>query len=245
MKLKGNTILITGGSSGIGLETAKYLANNGNTIIICGRSKEKLESAKKLIPSLHTYQCDISSISECERLFNYIKKSFPECNILINNAAIVNKTNFLSDGEILAKAELEMKTNYLGPIALTKLFIPMLEQNPNSKIIYITTGLVYSPKAVYPIYCSTKAALHSFIQTLRIQMKDCKVRIIEVLMPAVDTPFHDGNPPKIAITTEKAVKEMIIGLEKGDTEIKVAGIKLLYLISRLAPSFALKKINDI
>lgn len=245
MKLKENTILITGGSSGIGLETAGYLVQNGNTVIICGRSQEKLESAKKKIPALHTFQCDISVISECEKLFNWVKKSFPNCNVLINNAAVVHKTNFLSDDQMIDKAELEIRTNYLSPITLTKLFLPMLEQIPDSKIIYISTGLVYAPKAAYPIYCSTKAALHSFVQTLRIQQKSGKVGIVEVFMPAVDTPFHEGNPPKIAITTEKAVEEMMEGLKKDDAEIRVAGAQLIYRISRIAPSFALKKINEV
>lgn len=245
MKLTENTVLITGGSSGIGLETARYLAQNGNTVIICGRSKDKLEQAKKRIPSLHTFQCDISVESECEKLFNWVKKSFPDCNVVINNAALVHKTNFLSDDQMINKAELEIRTNYLGPVTLTKLFVPMLEQIPDSKIIFISTGLVYAPKAAYPIYCSTKAALHSFVQTLRIQMKAGKVGIVEVFMPAVDTPFHEGNPPKIAITAEKAVDEMMEGLRKEEAEIKVAGAKLIYRISRIALSFALKKINEV
>jgi uncharacterized oxidoreductase len=244
MKLEGNTILITGGSSGIGLKAAEYFVKKGNTVIICGRVLEKLESAKKRIPSLHILQCDISIESECKRLFNWIKESFPDCNVLINNAAVVHKTNFLSDDQIIAKAELEIKTNYFAPIILSKLFIPMLERAPNSGIIYITTGLVYSPKAAYPIYCSTKAGLHSFIQTLRIQMKVSPLKITEVVMPAVDTPFHDGSPPKIAITVDKAMEGMINGLKKEDTEIRVGGAKLIYRLSRLAPSFTLKKINE-
>jgi uncharacterized oxidoreductase len=245
MKLKGNTVLITGGSSGIGLEIAKNLVNNGNTVIICGRSLEKLESAKKVSPSLNIFQCDISVKIECDRLFKFINASFPECNILINNAAVVHKTSFLSDEQMVSKTELEIHTNYLAPVILTKLFLPLLELNTGSKVIYITTGLVYAPKAAYPVYCSTKAALHSFIQTLRVQLKSRNVDIIEVLMPAVDTPFHKGNPPKIAITANKAVQEMFIGLIKGRKEIRIAGVRLIYRISRIAPSLAFRLINKI
>ncbi len=243
MKLHGNTILITGGSSGIGLELAKVLAKD-NTVLICGRSSEKLEVARSLIPSLHIFQCDLSKRSECDRLYQWVNKSFPQCNILINNAAVVHKTNFLTDEQIINKAELEVHTNYLGPVILTKLFMPILEDKENSKIIFITTGLVYAPKTAYPIYCSTKAALHSFVQTLRIQMATSNIQIIEVQMPATDTPFHEGNPPNIAIPVDKAVMEMMVGLDKGRAEIKVAGVKLLYRLSRIAPSFALKKINQ-
>lgn len=245
MKLTGNTVLITGGSTGIGFEIARQLVNQNNKVIICSRSIEKLEAAKRMIPSLHTFQCDISDKSECEKLFNWINSSFPECNILINNAAIVHKTNFQSDEQIISKAELEMQTNYFGPLRLTKLFLPSLEKKENASIIYITTGLVYAPKAAYPIYCTTKAALHSFIQTLRLQLKSANIKITEVLMPAVDTPFHDGNPPKIAISASKAVQEMITGLIKDKMEIKVAGAKIIYLLSRIAPSLAFKKINEL
>lgn len=245
MELQGNTVLITGGSSGIGFEISRYLVNKGNRVIICGRSLEKLQSAKKMIPSLEIFQCDISIEDSCRDLFTFVNQSFPKCNILINNAAIVHRSNFSSDEDILQKAYSEIRTNYIGPIMLTKLFQPLLEKNLNPSIIYITTGLVYSPKAAYPVYSSTKAALHSFVQTLRIQLITTNIRIVEVLMSAVDTPFHKGNPPKISITSEKAVSEMMRGLEKRKQEIKIGGVKILYLISRIAPSFALRKINKL
>lgn len=244
MELKGNTVLVTGGSSGIGFEISRHLVDKGNRVIICGRSLEKLQAAKKAIPSLELFQCDVSIEDDRKALFAFVNKSFQGCNMLINNAAVVHRSNFASDEDILRKAESEIRTNYVGPIVLTKLFLPLLEKNPNPSIIYITTGLVYSPKAAYPIYSSTKAGLHSFVQTLRIQLKTSNIKIVEVLMSAVDTPFHNGNPPKISITAEKAVSEMMRGLEKGKQEIRIGGVKLLYLVSRIVPSFALRKINE-
>lgn len=245
MNLEANTILITGGSSGIGLELTKVLIEKGNTVIICSRSAAKLEQTKKQFPSVHIIQCDISLKSECLKLYETVKRDFPSINILINNAALVNKTSFDGDEEMISKAELEIHTNFLAPVMLTKLFLPLLSNKKNACLVYVTTGLVYAPKAVYPIYCSTKAAIHSFAQTLRIQLKVKSIKIAEVLMPAIDTPFHEGNPPKIAISAEKAVKEMIQKLEEGKTEIKIAGVKILYILSRLAPAFAIKKINSI
>jgi uncharacterized oxidoreductase len=244
MELKGNTVLVTGGSSGIGFEISRYLAERGNRVIICGRSLEKLQAAKKAIPSLEIFKCDVSIEDDCKALFAFMSNSFQDCNMLINNAAIVHRSLFASDEDILRKAESEIKTNYVGPIVLTKLFLPLLEKNPNPGIIFITTGLVYSPKAAYPIYSSTKAGLHSFVQTLRIQLRTANIKIVEVLMSAVDTPFHKGNPPKISITSEKAVGEMMKGLENGKQEIRIGGVKLLYLISRIAPAFASRKINE-
>ena len=245
MDLQGRTIVITGGSSGIGLELAKVLTERGNEVIICGRSSEKLVKAKQRIPSCHTFQCDLSKQTERERFSAWVQENHPRCDILINNAAIVNRTDFFSDPDITEKAAHEMQTNFLAPLSLTKLFIPFMMKNANPGIIFITTGLVYAPRAVYPVYCATKSALHAFIQVLRMQKKDHPINFYEVLMPAVDTPWHEGKPPKIAIPVEKAVSEMIRKLEKDISEIRVGGAKILYLMSRIAPAFTRKKINSL
>jgi uncharacterized oxidoreductase len=245
MKLTKNTALITGGSSGIGLEIARTLVLSDNKVIICGRSREKLEAAKKLYPELITYQCDISDLEECTRMSHWLHEMYPETNILINNAAIVHKTSFRDDENIISMAQQETSTNFLAAVYLSKLILPIIEKNPDPSIIFISTGLVYAPRAVYPIYNATKAAMHSFAQTIRIQLSDTPVRVYEIMMPAVDTPFHNGDVPKIAISTEAAVKEMFQKLGKDEEEIKIAGANLLYRMSRIAPAFALKKINSI
>ncbi|HYG37341.1 MAG TPA: SDR family NAD(P)-dependent oxidoreductase [Cytophagales bacterium] len=245
MELKNNIILITGGSSGIGLELARNFISRGNQVIICGRSLEKLSKAKADLPQVIIFQCDVSIAAERTRLFDWISQNHPSCNMLINNAAIVSKTNFRSDASMLEKTELEIQTNLIAPISLCKLFLPLLEKNENSVIVNITTGLIYAPRAIYPIYNATKAGLHSFTQVFRHQLKGVPLKIVEVMMPAVDTPWHNGKPPKIAIPVEKAVAEMVIKMETGQQEIKVGGVKILYALSRLAPSFAFKKINSV
>jgi uncharacterized oxidoreductase len=249
VNLKNNTIVITGGSSGIGLQLAKTLAAD-NEIIICGRSASKLDEAKQLVPGIHAFQCDLSQADQRRLFAEYLVKNHPRCNMLINNAAIVHHAEFYSDPSIIEKADLEMQTNFMAPLDLTKQLLPLLEKNSGpgdrqSSVIYVTTGLVFAPRSVYPVYCATKAALHSFAQTLRLQLADKPVSVIEVMMPAVDTPWHKGNPPAIAIPVEDAVKEMCAKLAKGGSEIKIAGVNLLYTISRLAPAFALKKINSV
>ena len=245
MQLKNNTVLITGGSSGIGLELSKVLINKGNKVIICGKSDEKLEAAKKAHPKLITYQCDVSDSRQCADFAVKIAKNHPDLNVLINNAAIVNKIDFINDENALELAENEYQTNLIAPIRLIKLLYPTINANDSSAIINVTTGLIYAPRVIYPFYNSSKSALHSFTQTLRIRLKDEKTKVVEVMFPAVDTPWHKGTPPKIAISVEKAVAEMITGLEKGKAEIKVGGAKILYLLSRIAPGFALKKVNEI
>jgi len=245
MKLQNNTVLITGGSSGIGLELAKVLTNKGNKVVICGKSNEKLAAAKKILPKLITYQCDISDGEECKAFAKKVNENHPDLNILVNNAAIVNKFDFFGNEKAMEFAESEYQTNLLAPIRLIKLLYPTISSNDSSVIINITTGLIYAPRVIYPFYNSSKSALHSFTQTLRIRLKDEKTKVVEVMFPAVDTPWHQGTPPKIAISAEAAVSEMIKGLEKGKSEIRVGGAKILHLISRLAPAFALKKVNEI
>lgn len=245
MKLKNNTILITGGSSGIGLELTRRLHENGNTILICGRSVEKLEFVKKEIPAVQVYPCDLSDPAQRQELYNWVANNHPSCNVLINNAATVHKTNFLADKEMIEKTESEVQTNLIAPIVLSKLFLPMLMKNKDAAIINITTGLIYAPRAVYPIYNATKSGLHAFTCVLRHQLSAEPVKVVEVMMSAVDTPWHQGDPPKVAISPQKAVAEMLHKLEKGKEEIKIGGVKILYMLSRIAPSFAFKKINQL
>lgn len=245
MNLKNNTVLITGGSSGIGFELSKVLIQQGNTVIICGKSNDKLLAAKKAEPKLITYQCDLASTKECEGLVDRIKENHPKLNVIVNNAAIVNKIDFLNDDKAIDLAVNEYQTNLIAPIRLIKLLYATIKVNESSAIINITSGLIYAPRVVYPFYNSSKSALHSFTQTLRIGLKDEKTEVFEVMFPAVNTPWHKGNPPKIAIPAEAAVRQMIKGIEKGKPEIRVGGAKILYLMSRIAPGFALKKVNSL
>lgn len=243
MVLQNNTILITGGSSGIGFELAKQLLERNNKVLICGRTLGKLQRARKQLPDLHYLQCDVSKPADCKRLYSWIRDEHPDCNILINNAAIVHTGNFYQDENIVEKASAEIKTNLLAPIRLSKLLAPILLSNENPAIINITTGLVFVPRTIYPFYNATKAALHSLTQVLRAQSKQLSVDIIEVQFPAVDTPWHKGSPPRIAISAEEAVMGMIKGIKKGKEEIRVGKATLLYLLFRIAPKFAFRKLN--
>lgn len=240
-----NVILITGGTSGLGLEMAKRFSGLGSQVIICSRNPEKLEETRKLVPGVEVYRCDISNEAERLQLHRHIMEHFPKLNVLINNAAIVYKADFLNDEESYRKALEEINTNLIGPIHLSRLFLSHLVTQPDAALINITTGLVYVPRSVYPIYNATKSALHSFTRVLRHQLQDKPVKVIEVLFPVVDTPWHGGTPPKIAISPEKAIDEMMTGLDKHKTEIRIAGVKKLYLLSRLFPGLAFRIINTL
>lgn len=241
--LKGNTILITGGSSGVGLELASALSRMGNRVLICGRSAPKLEAARQHIPGLQTFCCNLAREEDCQALFQWVQAQHPECNMLINNAAIVHRISFDADEQAAAKAAEEFSVNLLAPLRLCKLFLPLLKQHANAHIINIGTGLVYAPRASYPFYNASKAALHAFTQTLRMQLPE--IRVSEVLLPVVDTPWHRGQAPASAISAEKAVKAMLRGFRNKGREIRVGKVKLLYIISRLWPALAVRIINRI
>lgn len=245
MKQTRDTILITGGSSGIGLELSKRLIKKGNKVIICGRSLSKLQKATEQLPDIHTYQCDLSDEKQCEEFAHWLMDNHPDLNMLINNAALVHKANFTESEEILAYASKEVETNFMAPIRLIHHLYPTLQQNSPSTIVNITTGLVFVPRAAYPFYNATKAALHSFTRVLRKQTEDDKVAIREVMFPPVSTEMHRGNPPKVAITPEKAVSEMITGLKTKKPEIRIGGANLLYWASRIAPGYAFKKVSNL
>lgn len=134
MVIQNKTILITGGGSGIGFQAAKVLASKQNKVIICGRSIKRLEEAKALVPELITYECDISESENCKKIAAWIATEHPDCSILINNAAIVHRTNFFEDDQMLSKADLEIRTNLLAPIHLCKHFLPLLARHPHGKI---------------------------------------------------------------------------------------------------------------
>ena len=238
--LKGNTILITGGSSGVGLELAARLSCMGNQVLICGRSAEKLRIAQEQIPGVQTFCCDLGLVSGREQLYRHVLERFPQCTMLINNAAIVHRISFAGEEHAFGRAEEEFAVNLLAPIHLCKLFLPLFQQN-KGHIINISTGLIYAPRASYPFYNATKAALHAFTQVLRMQVPS--IRVSEVMLPVVDTPWHGGQVPASAISAEKAVKGILRGLRSGGPEIRVGKVKLLYFISRIWPALAVRIVN--
>jgi uncharacterized oxidoreductase len=187
MNLSGNTVLITGGASGIGLALAERFLKAGNKVIICGRREDKLQEAKKMFPELHTRMCDVASEPERETLFEWAKIEFPDLNVLVNNAGIQLRTQ-LADMQISWKEQQnEIAINFEAPVHLAILFIPFLKQQQNPVIINVTSGLAFNPGAFASVYSATKAALHSFTQTLRYQLSKTNIQVIEVAPPAVQT----------------------------------------------------------
>jgi uncharacterized oxidoreductase len=187
LKTSGNTILITGGATGIGFGLAAALHNAGNKVLICGRRKAKLEEARQKLPQLQVQQCDISRKEGRESLYSWVKDHYPDLNILINNAGISRSVDFKKGAPELFRGEDEIEVNFVAPVQLSAYFIPLLMNKEESAIINISSGLGFVPLVSTPLYCATKAGLHSFSLSLRHQLKDTPIKVFEFMPPIVDT----------------------------------------------------------
>ncbi|MHB8104192.1 MAG: SDR family oxidoreductase, partial [Dehalococcoidales bacterium] len=170
MKISGNAILITGGATGIGFGLAEAFLNASNKVLICGRRQAKLEEARKKLPQLQIHQCDVTLKDGRESLFNWIKNQHPDMNILINNAGVSGPIDFKKGVPEAFKSEDEIETNFKAPVYLSAYFIPLLLGKKDAAIINISSGLAFVPMASAPLYCATKAGLHSFTLALRHQL---------------------------------------------------------------------------
>ena len=244
MEMRGNTVLITGGAAGIGLALAKELIARDNQVVVCDLQKEKLNEAKKALPGVGAILCDINSERDREALLASVQKDYPKLNIFINNAGVVYWHHFLApEPDLAARMALELNTNLASPIELTRLFLPHLLKQAKSAFVNVTSGLAYVPLAQEPAYCAAKAGLHSFSQSMRYQLKDTPVRVIEVLSSWVDTDMaRNVETPKM--TPEWVVAEILRGIEKDKEEIRIGKIDVLYFMSRLAPRWMFKNLND-
>ena len=189
MKLTGNTILITGGGAGIGLAFAERFVKAGSTVIVTGRREEVLAQAKERLPGLITRVGDLNVESERAALFDWVTTNYPDVNVLVNNAGIEQRFNVLkadarNDWRHFGQ---EIATNLEAPIHLAMLFAPYFAAKASAAIINVTSGLAFTPFAIAPIYSATKAALHSFSMSLRLQLSATSVEVVEVAPPAVNT----------------------------------------------------------
>ncbi len=187
MKTTGNTILITGGATGIGLALAEEFLRRDNQVIICGRRQVRLAAAKRHLPHIRTRVCDISNPASRRALVKWITSEFKDLNMLVNNAGIQRQVDFCKAGRDLAQADDEVAINLVAPIHLSALLIPHLRRHTPAAIVNISSGLAFTPLAQVPVYCATKAAIHSLSLTMRFQLRDTSVRVFEVAPPIVPT----------------------------------------------------------
>jgi len=199
MKTTDNTILITGGGSGIGRGLAEAFHRLGNQVIIAARGQKSLDETIAANPGMKSVTLDVSDPKSIQSFVAQVTKDYPSLNVLINMAGIMQPEDLLEKPDDLSAAESTITTNLLGPIRLTVALLPLLRKQPRATIMTVSSGLAFVPFAVTPTYCATKAAIHSYTQSLRYQLKGTKVEVIELIPPYVQTTLtgdQQANDPR-------------------------------------------------
>ena len=190
MELSNRTVLVTGGTSGIGLGIAEAFLQSKSKVIVCGRNKEKLSTVKEKFPDITVLPCDVGNASQRKKLAAEVLRRFPDLDILVNNAGIQRYIDLKKGYDELKSGEDEIAINFVATVELTSLFIGHLMKRPSAAIINVSSGLGFMPMPNTPIYSATKAAIHTYSLVLRQQLKDTSVRVIEIVPPMVDTDLN-------------------------------------------------------
>jgi uncharacterized oxidoreductase len=240
MELKNSTILITGGSSGIGLELIKQLIGEGvNTIITTGRDVSRLEQVKRQFPQVHTFQSDVSDSFAISQLYREVVRQFPQLNIIINNAGIMRDLDLLTTNVDVNEITAEIEINLSGSIKMVQIFMPHLLTKKEAAIINVSSGLAFIPFPASPIYSAAKAGLHAYTRILRIQLKQTNIKVFELAPPSTETPLLDAFTGLVDSSQNMAVDKMVSiaikGILNDNMEIKPGASKILKIMSRLAP----------
>jgi uncharacterized oxidoreductase len=227
MQLTGNTVLVTGGGTGIGRGLAEAFHRLGNKVIIAGRRLDTLKAVAKANPGIEFLSLDQGDSADIRRFAIEMSDKYPELNVLVNNAGI-QRVEDLTTGNP-GTAEQTLAVNLLGPIRLTSALLQLILGRPRAAIVNVTSGLAFMPSALTPTYCASKAAMHSYTQSLRYQLRDTAVQVIEIIPPRVQTALQGdrgfdprGMPVDEFITetmtllqTQPAADEIVVERAKG------------------------------
>src|ERR1039458_6865778 len=217
MNLQGNTILITGGSSGIGRGLAEAFHQLRNQVIISGRRQSALDVVTAAHPGMQAVTLDAADPVAIRNFAQTIRKKFPNLNVLINNAGIQSPEDLRAQSEDLTEMEAMVTTNLLGPIRLTAALLPLLQEQPSSTIVNVSSGLAFLPLALTPTYCATKAAIHSYSLSLRYQLRSTSVEVLELIPPYVATDLMGGASDPRAMPLDKFLAEVMAILKTQPT----------------------------
>ena len=226
MQMTDNTVLVTGGGTGIGRGLAEALHRLGNQVIIAGRRHEPLQQVAEANPGIQVLPLDQADPADIRRFATELTDHYPDLNVVVNNAGTQRVEDLTSAGAGLA--ELTVAINLLGPIRLTAALLPSLLKKPRAAIVNVTSGLAFMPSAITPTYCATKAALHSYTQSLRFQLRKTSVQVIEIVPPHVQTALQGqrGFDPRAMPLDDYIAETMtLLQTQPQADEILVEGVK--------------------
>jgi uncharacterized oxidoreductase len=232
MKMSSNTIFITGGTSGIGKALAEAFHQLGNQVIISGRREDRLRSICAANPGMRHFVLDVTDPNAVRNTAHRVMEEFPALNCVFNNSGVQRRHNLaagtpLDDPSVLA----EIQTNLLGLIRVSAAFLPHLKNQQSATLLNVSSGLAFVPRALFPVYCATKAAVHSFSLSLRHQLRDSNVKVVELIPPYVATELGGGLPAPAGALHQMPLETFIAETMKelaGDSdEIAIGGAKNL------------------
>jgi uncharacterized oxidoreductase len=222
MDLASNTVLITGGASGIGFALAERFLRAGSHVIVCGRRENTLREAKDKHPEMVTHVSDVETAAGRVALFRWAVAEFPRLNVLINNAGIQRRgvplADALNDAEWEAIHQ-EIAINFEAPVHLARLFVPHLAKQTRPAIVNVTSGLGFVPMSIAPIYSATKAALHSFTLSLRHHLAETAIQVVEIIPPAVNTDLGGAGIHTSGVAVDEFADAVMARIAAGDLEV--------------------------
>ncbi|WP_440135632.1 SDR family oxidoreductase [Chitinophaga sancti] len=244
MNTSNNTVLITGGSAGIGFEIAQQLGAAGNQVIITGRNAERLKAAAAQLKNTTAIVSDVSSPGDVSQLVAQLEEKFPGLNMVINNAGYSASPYRLAPGvDTFEKASAEIQTNYLSVLRLNELLLPLLSKQAHAAIVNVSSIVAFAPSINIPGYSISKAALHAYSRVLRITLNDTPVRVFELMPPLVNTEFSKEIGGEKGIPASQVAAELIEGLKNDVYEIHVGDTAGMYQLYLSSPENALQAIN--
>ncbi|MGA0559602.1 SDR family oxidoreductase [Larkinella sp. VNQ87] len=246
MKTQNNTVLITGGSAGIGFEIAKLFAKTGNQVIITGRNAERLQKAAAQLPNATAIVSDVSKPEDVEQLVERLHREFPTLNLVVNNAGRAFYYLLSEDGvQATDKAAEEISTNYLSIVRLTEKLLPLLKKQPEAAFVNVSSIVAFVPNHVLATYAASKAALHSYTQALRFTLaKDTAIKVFELMPPLVNTEFSEAIGGANGISPTVVAEDLLRALETDTQEIHVGATADIYQLFRSSPADALLALNS-
>lgn len=249
MKLQGKTVLITGGTSGIGLEMARQLVERGNAVAVTGRDPRKLEQARRALPGLKVFESDVSDPAAITSLYRRVLAELPTLDVLVNNAGIMRNLDLIQPRE-LTDVTRELDVLLRGPIQMTQQFLPLLRTRGEALIVNVSSGIAFIPFAISPVYSAAKAGLHAFSQCLRVQLDGTGVRVVELAPPGTETPlfraeFAEEMKGRTGMNVKVLVENTLIGIERGRSEVTPGLANVLKAMSRVAPHFMFNQLAKV
>lgn len=239
MELKNSTILITGGTSGIGLELVKQLTEQGANVIVTGRNLDALNATKKQFPKIHTFQSDVSKPQDIEQLYKNVTSQFPDLNIIINNAGQMRLIDLQDTSLDLENINREIAVNLTGTVQMAHQFLPHLLTKKSAAVINVSSAIAFMPYSVAPIYSATKAGVRFYTQALREQLAETNVKVFELIPSGTNTNLQNDwempPNPRMMMDVDKLVNAVIKDLKRDKPELKPTIVDIIKLASRIMP----------